>query len=229
MAGVIAASGFIVAVVALLLFYQLRDVAERTETFFFTVWFVIFQLFVFFGSLTLTAYRAGATRTAMPVRIVFLITTPLYNVLALVTVGLFNFVLLPQQYASPNIYHTIAVAETLLWLAFVIILRVVDIAHHVAHSEAATSRANIDVMLVTCDRIRAASDANGWSISKSLCVLAEKIRFSEEFRRNYGLATEINVRLSEAEAIAMADGDDAAQKALERIMKEILVMTTRRG
>lgn len=229
MAGVIAASGFIVAVAILLLFYQLRDAAERSETFLFTVWFVIFQVFVFFGGLTLTAYRTGNTHTAVPVRVAFLTTIPLYNVAALATVGVFNFVLLPQQYASPNAYYTIAVAETLLWIALVVILRVVDIAHHAAHSEAAASRANIDVMLVTCDRIRAASDSNGWPTSQSLRMLTDRIRFSEGLRRNDSLATEMNARLDEAEAIAMAGGDDSAQKTLERIVKEISIMTTRKG
>lgn len=229
MAGVIAASGSIVAVVTLLLFYQFRDAVDRSETFSFTVWFVTFQVFVFFGGLTLTAYRAGATSTAVPVRLAFLTTVPFYNAVALATVGLFNFVLLPQQYASPNAYYTIAVAETLLWLTFVVFLRVVDITHHAAHSEAATSRANIDAMLVTCDRIRAATDANGWPISQSLRMLADQIRFSEGLRRNESLATEVNVRLTEVEAIVMADGDYASQKTLERIVKEISIMTTRRG
>lgn len=229
MAGVISASGCIVAVVVLLLFYQLRDATERSETFSFTVWFVVFQVFVFFGGLTLTAYRSGSTHTAMPVRVASLTTIPLYNVVALATVGLFNFILFPQQYASPNAYYTIAVAETLLWLAFVIILRVVDIAHHSAHSEAATSRTNIDAMLVTCDRIRAATDANGWPINQALRTLAEQIRFSEGLRRNESLATEVNARLAEVEAIAMTGDDDASRKTLERIVREISIMTTRRG
>lgn len=229
MAGVFAASGAIVAIAILLLFYQLREASERSETFTFTVWFVIFQVFVFFGGMTQAAFRAGATTTVVPVRAAFLTTIPVYNVVALATVGLFNFVLLPQQQASPNTYYTIAVAETLLWLALVVVLRVVYIVHHTAHSEAATSRANIDAMLVTCDRIRAATDANGWPSSQSLRTLAEQIRFSEGLRRNENLATEVNARLAEAETIAMAGGDDASKKTIERIVREISVMATRRG
>ena len=60
-------------------------------------------------------------------------------------------------------------------------------------------------------------------------MLADQIRFSEGLRRNESLATEVNVRLTEVEAIVMADGDDASQKTLERIVKEISIMTTRRG
>ena len=229
MAGVFATSGCIVAAVTLLLFYQLRDAAERSETFSFTVWFVILQEVVFFGGLALTAFRTGVTSTAVPVRAAHLTTIVLYNVVALATVGIFNFVLLPQRHASPNAYYTIAVAETGLWLALLVVLRVVDIAHHAAHGEASMARTGVDEMLVTCDRVRAASESHGWRLGQAIRDLADRIRFSEGLRRNGSLAAELTGRLDELEEIATAGGDENAQKTAERMVKEISIMATRRG
>lgn len=228
MAGVFALAGCIGAAVTLLLFYQLRDAPARSETFTFTVWFVVFQEALFFGSLALTAFRSGRTSTAVPVRIGYLTTVVLYNFVALATVALFNLVLLPHH-AGPKTYYTVAIAETGLWLALLVILQVVDIAHHASHREAEVMRSGVDQMLVTCDRLRALSEAHGWRLAQPLRELAERIRFSEGLRRNGSLVEEVSGRLDELEALAGAGGDDSAQKAAERLVKEISIMATRRG
>lgn len=227
-AGVFALAGCIVAAVTLLLFYQLSDASARSETFTFTVSFVVFQEAVLFGSLALTASRSRRTSTAVPVRMGYLTTVVLYNLIALATAALFNFLLLPQH-ASPKTYYTVAIAETGLWLALLVILRLVDIAHHASHRQAELMRGGVDTMLLTCDRVRALSETHGWRLAQSLRELAERIRFSEGLRRNGSLVQEVSGRLDQLETLVSAGGDDSAQKAAERLVKEISIMATRRG
>jgi hypothetical protein len=226
-AGVFALAGCIVATVTLLLFYQLRDAPARSETFNFTMWFVVFQEALFFGSPAVTALYLGRTSAAEPVRIGYLTTVVLYNLIALATVALFNLVLLPQH-ADPKTYYTVAIAETGLWLALLVIMQLVDIAHQTSHREAEVMRGDIDRMLLTCDRLRAVSEAHGWRLAQ-LRELAERIRFSEGLRRNGSLVEEVWGRLDELERLASAGGDDAAHKAAERLVTEIAIVATRRG
>jgi hypothetical protein len=228
MARVFALAGCIVAAVTLLLFYQLRDAPARSEAFTFTVWFVVFQEALLFGSLALTALRSGGTSTVVPVRIGYLTTVVLYNLVALATVAIFNLVLLPQH-AGPKTYYTVAIAESGLWLALLVTLQVVDIVHHASHREAEIMRDTVEQLLLTCDRIRALSDAQGWQLSQSLRELAERTRFSEGLRRNTSLVEEVSRRLDELETLVTGGGDDAAQKAAERLVKEVSIMATRRG
>ena len=228
MAGVFALAGCIVAAVTLLLFYQFRDAPARSETFTFTVWFVVFQEALFFVSLALTAFCSGRTSTAVPVRIGYLTTIVLYNLVALATVALFNVALLPLH-TGAKVYYAVAIAETGLWLALMVILQVVDIAHHASHREAEVMRGDIDLMLVTCDRLWGLSEAHGWRLAQPLREMAERIRFSEGLRRNGSLVEEVSSRLGELETLAKAGGDDAAQKAAERLVKEIAIIATRRG
>lgn len=227
-AAIFALAGGIVAAVTLLLFYQLSDASTRGETFGFTVSFVVFQEAVLFGSLALTASRSSRTSTAVPVRMGYVTTVVLYNVTALATVALFNFFLLPQD-ASPKTYYTVAIAETGLWLALLVTLRLVDIAHHALHRQAERMRGGVDTMLLRCDRVRALTEVHGWRIAQSLRELAERIRFSEGLRRNGRLVEEVSGRLDELETLASAGGDDSAQKAAERLVQEISIMATRRG
>jgi len=227
-AGVFAIAGGIVAAVTLLLFYQLSDASARGETFGFTVSFVVFQEAVLFGSLALSASRSGRTSTALPVRMSYVTTVVLYNFTALATVALFNFLLVPQH-ASPKVYYTVAIAETGLWLALLVTLRLVDIAHYTSHRQAELMRGGIDTMVLTCDRVRALSDTHGWRLAPSLRELAERIRLSEGLRRNSRLVEEVSARLSELETLAGAGGDDSAQEAAERLVQQISIMATRRG
>ncbi len=143
MAGVFALVGCIIAAVTLLLFYQLRDAPARSETFTFTVWFVVFQEVLFFAVLALRVSCSGRTLTAVPVRIAYLTSVVLYNLVALATVALFNLVLLPQH-ADSRTYYTVAIAETGLCLALLTILQVVDIAHHASHRQAEVMRGGVD-------------------------------------------------------------------------------------
>jgi hypothetical protein len=228
MSGVLAVVGCIVAAVTLLLFYELCDPSARSETFTFTVWFVVFQEALFFGSLALIGFRWDDASTAAPVRIGYLTSVVLYNLLGLATVVLFNLALLPQH-ARPKTYYTVAVAETGLWVALAVILRVVSITRRTSHREAETSRSGVDRMLVTCDRIRALGESHGWRLAAPLHELAERIRFSEGLRRNRSLLDEVSRRLDQLEVVASGAGDESAEKTAERLVRELSIMATRRG
>jgi hypothetical protein len=225
---VFALAGCMVIAVTLLLFYQLYDAHARTDTFTFTVWFVVFQEALFFGSLALISLRSARTSTAVAVRIGYHTTVVLYNLVALVTVALFNSVLLPQH-ASPESYYTVTIAETGLLLTLLVILPAVNIAHHASHREAEVMRSVVDQMLVTCDRLRALTEAHGWRLTQSLRELGERIRFSEGLRLNGDLVVEVSSRLDDLETLTSAGGDEAAQKAVERLVKELTIMAMRRG
>jgi hypothetical protein len=82
---------------------------------------------------------------------------------------------------------------------------------------------------VTCDRIRALGEIQGWRLAQPLRELAERIRFSEGLRRNGSLVEELSRHLDELETLAGVGGDDSAQKAAERLVTEISIMATRRA
>lgn len=217
--------GSIIAI-TLLLMYQLSEVQSRSETFAFTVAFISLQEVLFFGTLAWNAHSSARNNVALPVRLAYFSTIVLYNCIATITVILFNLVPFFQSTHS-NIYYTMALSETGLCFAVIVVLRLVDIAHKHSHFKAEQARSHIDLMLDTCDRIFTFNQIHKWNLAGLVLQLAEGIRFSEGLRRNSQFATELLDLLSELESLIRTGGNEEAEQQAVQLANIILANTHR--
>lgn len=227
-AGIFALAGAIVSATIVVLFYQLRVPAERSITFSFTAWFTTLQSVLFFGSLALVSLSRGAEKPIVPARASLVTSTVLYNIVALATILAFNVWLLPDI-ARPATYYTIGGAETALWVALVVLLRMVGIVHQASHAEAIATRQGVETLTAACDRIVAAAEAGGWQISQQLRDLSDRIRFSEGIRRNAEVAADVRSRLGRLEQVVASRANTDGQASASQLLTELRALAARRG
>ena len=218
--------GGIMVALTLLLMYQLSEAQSRSETFTFTVVFLCVQEVLFFGTLACNSLYNAKNTSNFPLQLAYVSSIVLYNFIAIITVILFSFVPYLLNGHS-NIYITIALTETGLCLALIVILRMVDIAHRHSHLDASQARNNIELMLHTCDRIFALNHIHKWKLADLLHQVAERIRFSEGLRRNRQLCAELLALLNELELLITASGNDDAEQRAAQLANTILVYASR--
>jgi hypothetical protein len=220
---ILGATGLIAAAVEVFLFYALREPLHRSNTFAFTTWYCAFQIVMLFGALLYAAIRDGHPGSIVPVNSAVVTIVFACNVLAVVTVVIFNLIL--PQYSTPRTYYSVSLAETALGIATVILIQAAGVAHQVGHMQAVATREAVQELASTCDRIATAATVHGWSLDSA----ADDIRFSEGVRRNPALAEEVSRRLMKLEALAGATADDSVRAEADKIVNEIKVLAARRG
>jgi hypothetical protein len=221
-------AGIILSATTLLLFYNLTNETNRSETFTFTVLLVIFQEFLLFGSLTFASLFANKISTPVPIMTGYFSTVLIYNVTSVITIVLFEFSKVFLN-ISPNIYYTIAIAEIGIWLSFVVLLRLAGIAYNVSHLDSETKYSGIQEMISTCGRLQGNIELHGWKFPELLNQLADRIRFSEGIRRDATLFNEVSNQLKTLEMLTKTGGDDLMQKKASIMVEELLILTKRRA
>lgn len=218
--------GIIVIAVTVLSYYRMSSVAFRDPVSTFSIVYVVLQEFLLFACLTVQAF---CINKSVPVAVgaAYVSGTLIYNSIAILTTAFFHFVLIPQH-ANLNDFVTVALAETGLWLALMVGLRLVTIAHTGSHSKAEQIHDYVDSMVASCDRLYAHFKILGWRTSPTMRELAESIRYSEGIRQDQSLIGEIQDRLSRLEALVGASQDQGGQVAADCLIREISILALRR-
>lgn len=221
-------AGIILSATTLVLFYNLSNETNRSETFTFTVGLVLFQEFLLFGSLTFTSLFVNKILTPVPVITGYFSSVLIYNVISIITIVLFEF---SKAYLniSPHIYYTIAIAEIGIWLSFVVLLRLAGIAYNFSHFGSETKHSSIQEMISACGRLQENIELHGWKFSELLNQLADRIRFSEGIRRDQNLFNEVSNQLKTLEMLTKNCGDDLTQKKISNMVEELLILTKHRA
>jgi hypothetical protein len=217
---VLSAAGALVVFATVLLFYTLGDSAERSVTFGFTVAYTSFQVVVLFASLALVALRPPRTAAVVPATLLVVVA---YNVIAIVTVVLFNVVLRPPR-VEAGTYYAVCLAETLLAAAAAIIVQLSGVIQRGSSVASTAARGRIDALLAACDRIRAQPALQGPPVASALAELEERIRFSEGLRRDASLCRQVGDALAEVESIS----EPRRVEAAERLVRAASLMAARR-
>lgn len=225
---VLVVAGAIVMADTAFLFYQLRDSQLRSETFSFTVGFVLFQELLLFGSLVYISLSAGRSSTPVPVRIGYVTVVVFCLITALMIILVSNLFLLPR-YVSSHTYYTILIARTGTAILMLGLIHIVGIVQRAAHRESELKRAKVEDLLTACDRIRALCGIHGWQIEQSCGRLGEEIRFCEGLRRNQLLVDEISLKLGQLEALAQTRKQNEGTAQATQLVKEISMLASRRG
>jgi hypothetical protein len=223
---ILAVSGLLLVAVVLFLFYGVSEPPSRSETFSFTAWFSVAQVFLFFASLIYTAIKDGHPGSVIPVNSATVIATFIYNVVAVLTMLLFTLYLLPR-YSSARTYYVICIAELGIAAAYVVMLQLVAVAHEVGHAGAQQSRATIDSLLRACDAISLNAASLGWTVDMGRC--SELIRFSEGLRRDPALPSEVDRLLAELEVLTKSTPQEPALGEAKRLISGIEALATRRN
>ena len=133
-AWILAVAGIVIGADTAFLFYQLRASQFRSETFTFTVSFVLFQELLLFGSLVYVVLAAVCSVTPVPVRIGY-VTTILFCIgSTLLTILIFNLFLLPH-FVSSNTYYTLLIARTGTAILLLGLIHIVGLVHRAAHRD----------------------------------------------------------------------------------------------
>lgn len=213
-----------IAGVTIFLFLRLGDSSTRSQTFNFTLGFVVFLEAAVFASLAHIGARVGGAAGGTPLSMARTVVVGIYCGAAAVTVVLFEWVL-PPRAAGPKLYYTIAVGETGLGLASLVLLQLVGISRS-SDRPAEAARERVLALIARCGRLRTLAQLQGWDVSSQLSELTERIRLSESLRRDEELFQDISAHLDRLEALAKAGGNETAGSTAQDLVRVALALAS---
>ena len=229
MAPVFVTAGLILMAVTAGVFENLVDPSVRSPTYLFTKWYVIGQEAVLFLVLAAIASQSGRTETPIAVRGSYLTVTVLYNSVSLLTVLVFTAFLLPRQAASAVTYYTICAAETGLAVTLLVLTQVASIAQEGGHAEGEGARTKMRDISAAWRRIMIAADTSALpaAVAEALAGLGKELQFAEAPRRDPGLGTDIEMRLTYLEQLLTGGVDSAGLDEASEMIRELRAILRR--
>lgn len=221
-------AGVALVATTILVFEVLAGDADTSEVYTFTYWFVVAQEVVLFGAMGLAvAPREGA---GTPLRLGSLTLVLGYNAVALGTVALFTLVLLPAGLSGPTGYYLTCAAETGLLVVLGLLLRIAGHAHAGGHVEAARGRADGELLLDHCERIRSLASAGGFDgpFLTRIAQLARTIRFSEALRGDAWVAEELRSELDRLEELVSEPAEEGRREDAASLLARTIALAGRR-
>lgn len=223
----VAAIGLLVAADTFLLLYLGRSLFPSQNVLSLTAGFVIFQEAILFGVLVYITMTAGRSSIALPVHLGYVSVLVTCSLFALLIIAVFDALLMFGVVGIKAFWTALAMRQASL-LIFLLGIHIVGIIQRASHQQAEQQRATVEDVIRVCDRISISAKLSGWEFEGKFGEAGEHLRFCEALRRDQTLLAEVLARLSELEALARIGGDGEPKTRADRLLKEILFLSSQR-
>jgi hypothetical protein len=121
---------------------------------------------------------------------------------------------------------TIAIVETIIAFAVIILLQVVNIVQVEGHKEAGHARDQIEALLALCSTILSEAKIKSVNLDEKITSLSSSIRFSERLRKDSELYARVKSMLEQILSM-LCDGSNLSEMKAElsRIIREAEILS----
>ena len=220
--------GILVAADTLLLLHLGRRLFPSQNILSLTAGYVVLQEAILFGLLVYITMTAGRSSNALPVQLGYVSVSVTCSLIALLIIAIFD-ALLMFGVVDINAFWTALAMQQASLLIFLLGIHIVGIIQRASHQQAEQQRAAVEDVAQTCDRISISAKLAGWEIDGKIGEAGEHLRFCNALRRDQTLYAEVLARLSELEALARIGGHGEPKTRAERLLNEVLILSSQRG
>jgi hypothetical protein len=223
----LAVIGILVATDTVLLLSIGRRLFPSQDVLSLTACFVILQEAILLGLLTYITMTAGRSSIALPVHLGYVSVLASCSLFAFLVIAVFDALLTLGVVGIGAFWKALAVRQASL-LILLLGVHIVGIVQRASHQQAEQQRADIEDAMRACDRIAVVATLSGWEFDGEVEETRENLRFSEVLRQDQPLFSEVLGKLSQLESLARTGGDGEPKANAERLLKEVLVLSSQR-